>query len=300
MFGSPVRPAVCFHAGPLGRRCTQLEGVGAADVVGDDLAVAVHLDAVVDGVAVGRLAGGQQHGGDDAGARRGCHAVGLDQVDAQRVGHEGRRVVLLDDREHVAADQPRGEGELLHGREVIDASGVARPFIVGPQAELALGLRLPCVCGLLRHAERLPVDPALELEPDADHVCAVSADGRGGDGCGHVEHPGSLPECPVVGVDVLLGAAAEGPEALGRPLVPARAGVAVALVHGAGALPAALRSASVLSSADGAHLLRVKMAGAGRKGAKTPGRQPMKKAPFGASFTSHGGRRPRLCGGAAR
>ena len=267
MFGRPVR----FHAGPLGRRCTQLEGVGAADVVGDDLAVAVHLDAVVDGVAVGRLAGGQQHGGDDAGARRGCHAVGLDQVDAQRVGHEGRRVVLLDDREHVAADQPRGEGELLHGREVIDASGVARPFIVGPQAELALGLRLPCVCGLLRHAERLPVDPALELEPDADHVCAVSADGRGGDGCGHVEHPGSLPECPVVGVDVLLGAAAEGPEALGRPLVPARAGVAVALVHGAGALPAALRSASVLSSADGAHLLRVKMAGAGRKGAKTPG-----------------------------
>ena len=74
-----------------------------------------------------------------------------------------------------------------------------------------------------------------------------------------------------MGVDVLLGAATEGPEALGRPLVPARAGVAVALVHGAGALPAALRSASVLSSADGAHLLQVKMAGAGRKGAKTPG-----------------------------
>ena len=193
-------------------------------------AVAVHLDAVVDGVAVGRLAGGQQHGGDDAGARRGYHAVGLDQVEAQRVGHERRRVVLLDDREHVAADQPRGEGELLHGCEVIDAGRVARPFIVGPQVELALGLCLPCVCGLLCHAERLPVDPALELEPDADHVGAVSADGRGGDWRGHVEHPGSLSERPVVGVDVLLGAAAEGPEALGRPLVPARAGVAVALV----------------------------------------------------------------------
>ena len=74
--------AVCLNTGPRCRRAAELEGVGAADVVRLDLAVAVHLDAVVDGVAVGRLAGGQQHRGDDAGGRWRGDSVGLDQVQA--------------------------------------------------------------------------------------------------------------------------------------------------------------------------------------------------------------------------
>ena len=57
---------------------------------------------------------------------------------------------------------------------------------------------------LLRHAERLAVDPTLELEADADDVGAVGADGRGGDRGRHVKHPGTLPQGVVVGVDVLL------------------------------------------------------------------------------------------------
>ena len=236
-----------------------------------DLAVAVHLDAVVDGVAVGRLAGGQQHRGDDAGGRRCGDSVGLDQMQAQRVGRERRRLVLLHDGEHVAADQPRGERELLHGCEVVDAGGVARPFVLRPEGELPLGLSLPCVRGLLRHAERLAVDPALELEADADDVGAVGADGRGGDRGRHVKHPGTLPQGVVVGVDVLLRAAAHSSEAFGRLLVPARAGVAVALIHRARLLPPVLRAASAFSFADGAHLLHGEDGRAGRKGAKTPG-----------------------------
>ena len=170
-----------------------------------------------------------------------------------------------------AADQPRGECELLHGCEVVDAGSVARPFVLRPESELTLGLSLPCVGGLLRHAERLAVDPTLELEADADDVGAVGADGRGGDRGRHVKHPGTLPQGVVVGVDVLLRAAAHSSEALGRLLVPARAGVAVALIHRARLLPPVLWAASAFSFADGAHLLHGEDGRVGRKGAKTPG-----------------------------
>ena len=56
-----------------------------------------------------------------------------------------------------------------------------------------------------------------------------------------------------------------------RLLVPACAGVAVALIHGARLLPPVLWAASAFSFADGAHLLHGEDGRAGRKGAKTPG-----------------------------
>ena len=71
--------------------------------------------------------------------------------------------------------------------------------------------------------------------------------------------------------DVLLRAAAHSSEALGRLLVPARAGVAVALIHRARLLPPVLWAASAFSFADGAHLLHGEDGRVGRKGAKTPG-----------------------------
>ena len=71
------------------------------------------------------------------------------------VGRERRRLVLLHDGEHVAADQPRGECELLHGCEVVDAgvTGVVGPNGSGKSnlsdaVRWVLGLSLIHICGL--------------------------------------------------------------------------------------------------------------------------------------------------------
>ena len=151
-------------------------------------------------------------------------------MDSQAIRVELRGLPLLIDGKDVAAQEPRGEGELLERIEVVDAGGVTCPLVFGPQSELALGLFLPRLRGLGAHAQDIPVDLALEPEADADDVGAVGLDGAAGERRGHGQHPCPLPERGVVIVNILPGAAALCVKALCRPFVPARSGVPVTLI----------------------------------------------------------------------
>ena len=208
-----------------------------ADPVGHDLAGAAYLHAVVDEVAVVRVAPrGHRHRRyarglpvvGRAALPRGADAVGLDQAEPQRVGPHRARPVARDEGEGVAAHEPRLHGELLQLPEVVEPGRVARPSVVGPQAELPQGRVAPGGGLLVGHAERGGVHAGPRDHSRPHDVGAHGADGARGHRRRHVEHAAALPEGQVVVVDVARRAARPGREALEAAPRPARAGVRVA------------------------------------------------------------------------
>ena len=185
--GEPGVFLIRQHAGPRRRRCSDLEWVIAAYVVGHHHAVRVHLHAVVYGVAGFRvLSGGEGYRASGTVPARRCDPVGLNQVYPQGVGEQRGGVVLLDNAYTVTREQPRHERELLEPVEVVHARGVAGSFIAGPEVKLPLGGFLPALCLLCGEAQHFAIDPAFQAQADAYHVCAVGLDRGGGDGGGHV------------------------------------------------------------------------------------------------------------------
>ena len=174
------------------------------------------------------------------------HPVCLHQVYPKGIGTNAVGAPAFDEREHIPAHQPRYQSQLLHGVEVVHASGIAGVLAAGPKAELRLGPLLPLLCRLRGEPQRFPVDGRLQCQSDAHRLGAVGVDGRGRQGGTHVKHPAALAQGVVIPVDVLVGAAAVSVKTLQRPPGPAGSGFAVSAGLWAGAIREIKPGSSVL------------------------------------------------------
>ena len=137
--------------------------------------------------------------------------------------------VSLDQREHVAAEQPRLQGELLQTLKIVQAQRVTVLLFPCPQPEFHLRRVLPLLRRLRGDAQHLAVHGRFERQPRPDDLGAVGIDRRRSHRRGHVEHSRPLPQGGVVAVDVLIGSAAVRNKSLERPPRQAGPGFAVPL-----------------------------------------------------------------------
>ena len=187
----------------------RVERIAVAYPVGHHISAVVNLDAVIDDVAVFGFSRGEVHVGKRCHFEprftryRGAQTIGFDEMQTQPVGTGECAVFAMgDEPQHVAGHEPRHQGKLLHGIEVVHAGRIAALFFVRPKGKLPFGLFLPNDGRLGIHAEELGIDVRLGNQPRADDVGPVRSDRARGDRCSHIKHPATLSKRQVVLIDI--------------------------------------------------------------------------------------------------